>query len=88
MPATITPRSSTVACKACLRLKAKSWWVSIAARPAVSAMSSASRRSGPSGRALLRCSSRWTRPVMTVSRLLKSWATPPASCPTASIFWD
>src|SRR5690349_13566358 len=24
---------------------------------------------------------------MTVSRLLKSWATPPASRPTASIFW-
>ncbi len=25
---------------------------------------------------------------MPVSRLLKSWARPPVSCPTASIFWD
>ena len=24
---------------------------------------------------------------MPVSRLLKSWAMPPVSCPTASIFW-
>ena len=27
-------------------------------------------------------------PIMAVSMLLKSWATPPASCPTASIFCD
>jgi len=26
--------------------------------------------------------------MIAVSRLLKSWATPPANCPTASIFWD
>ena len=25
-------------------------------------------------------------PIMTFSRLLKSWATPPVSCPIASIF--
>ena len=25
--------------------------------------------------------------VMVASTLLKSWATPPASCPTACIFW-
>src|SRR3989442_8412772 len=27
-------------------------------------------------------------PLITVRRLLKSWAMPPASCPIASIFWD
>ncbi len=27
------------------------------------------------------------RPMITVSRLLKSWATPPAKRPMASIFW-
>ncbi|KAG1231823.1 hypothetical protein G6F68_019171 [Rhizopus microsporus] len=26
-------------------------------------------------------------PEIPISRLLKSWASPPASCPTASIFW-
>ena len=26
-------------------------------------------------------------PMMTVSILLKSWATPPVNWPTASIFW-
>ncbi len=30
----------------------------------------------------------WLSPMMTVKRLLKSWATPPARRPTASIFWD
>jgi len=34
------------------------------------------------------CSSSWVEPRMAVSRLLKSWAMPPASCPTASIFCD
>jgi len=29
-----------------------------------------------------------TKPRITLSRLLKSWATPPASLPTASSFWD
>ena len=28
----------------------------------------------------------WALPIITCNILLKSWATPPASCPTASIF--
>ena len=79
-------RSSTWVASTCLWLKARSWRVKAAARWAVLRMSSSSWLS------LWLRPSRWTmssqRPVMTVRRLLKSWATPPASRPTASIFCD
>ena len=67
----------------CLRLKARSWRVSAAARsPAVRIARSGSCRVG--GGQLVAGAARVA--AMTVSRLLKSWATPPASRPTASIF--
>ena len=68
----------------CLRLKASSCLVSPAPRvPAfwISVMSAWRGSPGP------RSSSRSSqKPRITISRLLKSWATPPASRPTASIF--
>ena len=85
MFATTSLRSSTRGWSICLRLKASSCWVSDAARSAVFLTSSMSRRRGSS--AVRRSRSSSVRPVMTVRRLLKSCATPPASRPTASIFW-
>src|SRR5574341_215077 len=85
-PATTWLRSSTLGWSICLRLKASSWRVRAAARSAVFLISSTSRRSGSSAGRRRSMSS--LRPVTTVSRLLKSWAMPPASRPTASIFCD
>ena len=69
----------------CLRLKASSCRVSEVARSAALAISCAGPRSGDSVPA---CSSRNSEyPEITISRLLKSCAMPPASRPTASIFW-
>ena len=71
--------------RTCLRLKASNWRVRPAARSAAlddlvdvrpPVVVRASRSSARAPR------SRW----ITVSRLLKSCATPPANCPTASIF--
>ncbi len=56
-----------------------------AARWADAATSSSTSRSGSSGRASSRA--RDTLLVISVRMLLKSWAIPPASTPTASIFW-
>ena len=60
--------------------------MSVEARLAASAIRSMFRRDGPESSG--RRSSIWARPLITVSRLLKSCATPPASRPIASIFWD
>ena len=77
-------RSSTRGCSTCRRLNASSWRVSAAARSVAAATSSRSVRSPSSAPTSSRIANR-VRPAMIVSRLLKSWATPPASCPTASI---
>ena len=88
MSRTIAFRFTTRACSICLRLNASSCRVSAAAwLPAFSISStdiSASREGSPSGDS--RSSAAW--PLMMVSRLLKSWAMPPASLPMASIFCD
>ena len=84
--ATTLLTSSTRISRTCRRLKARSWRVSAAARCAASTINVTSRAPGPSPPR--RCWRKWQRPVITVRRLLKSWATPPASCPTASIFCD
>ena len=57
-----------------------------AARSPALWISSISRR--PSFRASVRVRRSSLYPVITERRLLKSWATPPASFPTASIFMD
>ena len=70
----------------CLREKASSCWVSTAALWAARVISSTSSRRGSSS-----SSSSWrmpANPVMAVRVLLKSWATPPANRPMASIFCD
>ena len=85
MPATTSPRSSTRGSSTCLRLKARSWRVRMLARSAVSVMRDTVSRSLELVR---RPRSSSPRPMMTVSRLLKSWAMPPASWPMASIFCD
>ncbi len=84
--ATTTSSARTRVCSTCLRLKARSWRVRVAARSPTRLISSTSLRTGSSARR--RCSSRSLRPEMTGNRLLKSWAMPPASRPTASIFCD
>ena len=78
-------RLRTLGWSTCLRLKARSRWVRAPALAAVVAINSTSLRSGLDGSR--RDSTTWLRPSMTVSRLLKSWAMPPASWPTTSIFW-
>jgi hypothetical protein len=71
--------------RTCLRLNARSWRVSSAARrPASMTSATYSAASPPAGRSA-RSSSEY--PLMMLSRLLKSWAIPPARWPTASIFW-
>jgi len=60
--------------------------VRAAARSPALWISSISLRAGFRSSVLSRSSSLY--PVITESRLLKSWATPPASLPTASIFMD
>ncbi len=85
-PSMTRVRSSTRGCRICLRLNARSWRVSAAARSPASSTRVRSRRAGSLGAARSRSSD--VRPVMTVRRLLKSWATPPARRPIASIFCD
>ena len=77
-------RSSTFGSTICFRLKARSWRVRPEARcVAFRICSSLPRCASPAWR--IRSS---VYPRMTPSELLKSWATPPARRPTASIFWD
>ena len=70
--------------KTCLRLNARSWRVRLAARSPAFLISSTSLRNGSEWLRLPKMSSLY--PLIAVSRLLKSWAIPPASLPTASIF--
>ncbi len=79
-------KSTTFSATNWRRLKASSCLVRPAARSAAFFTSSISRRMGSPATRRLRISSLYPR--MTVRRLLKSWATPPASRPTASIFCD
>ena len=84
---TTTPLTSmTAGWMICRRLKASSWLVRAAARSAARRISSMSSRFGSSGPS---CSATMSPyPRMAVSRLLKSWATPPASRPIASILTE
>ena len=68
----------------CRRLKASSCFVSAAARFVVSLISSAASRRAPMSPSSLRTNSAFA--PMTISRLLKSCAIPPASRPTTSSF--
>ncbi len=85
MPAAISPTSTRRGARCWRREKARSWRVSTAARSLASMISRAS--SCPAWSAGSRSRSALAAERITVRRLLKSWATPPASCPTASIFW-
>ena len=85
-PATTERRSSTRGAMSCCRLKASSWCVRAAARQAALSVSISQRCARASGETSRNASARL--PVIAVSRLLKSCATPPASRPTASIFCD
>ena len=69
----------------CLREKARSWRTSAAARLAFWRICIRSPCS--TSATSWRISSRSQWPLIAVSRLLKSCATPPASWPTACIFW-
>ena len=68
----------------CLRQKVSIWRMSLAARSAAPQMFSSGRHSGEAGG--LMASNNVALPCMTVKMLLKSWATPAANWPTASIF--
>ncbi len=75
-------------CSGWRREKARSCWVRMAAREeAISAEFTSWRRAASSRSASRRCNVSRLPPI-TVSRLLKSCATPPVSCPTASSFCD
>src|SRR5205807_1208727 len=76
-------RSTTIGCRTCRALKASSWRIRSLARVAASRMMSSSSRCGRSGGASSNSSS--IEPSTAVRTLLKSWAIPPASRPTASI---
>ena len=90
--AEITTFRSRTSCRMiCLRLKANNCLVSEAARSPAERICCRSSRSGSSGASPAMAMS--AVPPMTVRRLLKSWAMPPASRPTLSIFcaclsWD
>ena len=77
--------SSTSGLIICLRPKARSWRVRAVAFPEAFRISSISSRNGLSLSTSINAN--WALPMMVVSRLLKSWATPPARVPMASIFW-
>ena len=79
-------RSMATGCKTCLRLKASSCRVRPAARSPAFLISSTLWRRG--SWACNRLRTRSLYPLMAVSRLLKSCAMPPASCPMASSFCD
>src|SRR5439155_259081 len=84
MRATLTWSSMTLGCRTCFRLNATRWLVRSAARSAAFSIPSTSPPSDAWPSRRRRRSSVW--PMITVSRLLKSWAMPPARRPTASIF--
>src|SRR5471030_2534137 len=73
-------------CSVCCREKARSWRTRLAARLAFCLICMMSAKLGSPG--LKRSSRRSQKPIIAVSRLLKSCATPPASWPTACIFCD
>ncbi len=77
---------STFGCSVCWREKARSWRTRFAARLAFWRICMMSAKDWSPGR--WRISRRSQNPIIAVSRLLKSWATPPASWPTSSIFCD
>ena len=83
---TVAFRSIDLGCSTCRRLKASSWRVSVAARVAASRIWMMSSRRASLGS--VPSSSSSTLQLIAVSRLLKSCAMPPASCPTASSFCD
>ena len=84
MLSTVSLRSSTLGAMVCLRAKASSCRVRSAERWAAFWISLQSRMDGWLSSACSRISSEYPR--ITPSILLKSWATPPASRPTDSIF--
>ncbi len=84
MSRTTSPSASVSGVTTSLRLKARSWRVRSTPRAAAFWTSSALMRSLSAGDILASMIS--LCPLITVSRLLKSCATPPASRPTASIF--
>ena len=78
------PSGTTSGTRTCLRLNARSWRVRAEARSAALRISCIlPRRVGSWSLGIMRS----PYPRMAVSRLLKSCAMPPASRPTASIFW-
>jgi hypothetical protein len=80
---TVSLTSSETSETSCFRAKVSSCRVSVRARPAAKAISSTT--SASTGRFWPPSSlSDSAQPMITVSRLLKSWATPPASWPMAS----
>ncbi len=84
MRETVSLRSTARASSFCCREKASIWLVSRAPRSA--AWTTMSRRRRTAGSSMDLCNWR-TLPSTTVSRLLKSWATPEVSWPTASSRW-
>ncbi len=76
-------RFSTLGCNICIRLNANNWRVRDAARSLAFSICRAFPYSGLAGSSRSSIKSPW--PLITVSRLLKSCATPPASRPIASI---
>lgn len=82
IPLTISPGETGAGCSICLRLKASKRRVSSAARSPASRTSWMESRSGSIAPSLLSITSQW--PLITVSRLLKSCATPPARRPIDS----
>ena len=78
--------SSTRGCRVCWREKASSWRTRLAARLAFCLICMMSAKDWSPAR--WRSSKRSQKPIIAVSRLLKSCAMPPASWPTACIFCD
>ena len=85
IPTTTQLRSMSRGCKTCLRLNASSLCVKAAARAAAFSISS---RFEAASSSCWQSRSMAAYPKITVRRLLKSCATPPARRPTASIFND
>ncbi len=85
IPVNSSLRSRTLGVIICLRLKARSCLVRDAALSPAFLVSSIPLRKDSSLMTSINAS--WALPMMTVSRLLKSCATPPARVPIASIFW-
>jgi hypothetical protein len=73
---------------ACWRAKASSRLVRVAARCVPSRAFSRNRSASSVSPRAVRRFSKCRLPMMTANTLLKSWASPPVSCPMASIFCD